>query len=465
MGAILSFLGAVGTVTGSRFLVSAGGTRVLVDCGLFQGLKHLRLKNWEPFGVAANSIDAVVITHAHIDHTGYLPRLVREGYRGPIYGTPASLDLAEILLADAAYLQEEDAEYANRRGYSKHKPALPLFTVDDARAATQLFKPLPLHQKVEIGAQLSVRLREAGHILGSATVELVIGGPKPHTVVFSGDLGRADPPLHRAPEGYPEGADTIVVESTYGDRTHPPRARALEALARVLKDTFKRGGSVLVPAFAIDRTPALLYALRELTTAGEIPSVPVFVDSPLALKGLAIYREHQELFDRDVQALIARGVDPFDPGHLRVAQTPAESRAINGCRYPCVILSASGMATGGRVLHHLVQRLPEPKDSILLVGYQAEGTRSRSLADGARAIKIHGRYIGVRAEVHSIDGFSAHADQPEILGWLRTFGRAPDVAFVAHGEPRGSEALAQAIVRELGWTGVVPRLFEKVALG
>ncbi|MGH9884704.1 MAG: MBL fold metallo-hydrolase RNA specificity domain-containing protein, partial [bacterium] len=445
MRASLSFLGAVGTVTGSRFLVRAGETRLLVDCGLFQGLKSLRLRNWEPLGVAADAIDAVVISHAHVDHTGYLPRLVREGFRGPIYGTPASLELAEILLADSAHLQEEDANFANRRGFSKHTPALPLFTVADAQAAAKLFRPLPLHQKVEIGAQVSVRLRNAGHILGSATVELALAGPEPRTVVFSGDLGRADPPLHRAPEGYPEGADTIVVESTYGDRTHPPRARALEALARVLSNTFKRGGSVLVPAFAIDRTPALLFALRELVGAGAIPDVPVFVDSPLALKGLAIYRAHRELFDADVQALIARGVDPFDPGHLRVAQTPGESRAINGCRYPCVILSASGMATGGRVLHHLAQRLPEPKDSVLLVGYQAEGTRGRALAEGAHALKIHGRYVGVRAEVHTIDGFSAHADQPEILAWLRTFGRAPDTAFVAHGEPSGSEGLARAI--------------------
>ena len=465
MSASLAFLGAVGTVTGSRFLVRAGGRSVLVDCGLFQGRKDLRLRNWEPLGVAVDSIDAVVITHAHIDHVGYLPRLVRDGFRGPIYATAATVDLAEIMLADAAHLQEEDADYANRKGFSKHSPALPLFGVEDAQAAMKLFRPLPLHRTVELGPGLSVRLRNAGHILGSATVELAIGSPNPRTVVFSGDLGRADPPLHYPPEGYPEGADTIVVESTYGDRNHPPREQMLDSLARVLKTTFKRGGSVLVPAFAIDRTPGLLFALRALFASGELPNVPVFVDSPLALRGLAIYRAHRELFDADVQALIARGDDPFDPGHLRIAATPDESRAINACRFPCVILSASGMATGGRVLHHLARRLPEPRDTILLVGYQAEGTRARALANGANTVKIHGRYIGVRAEIRTLDGFSAHADQAEILTWLRTFGREPETVFVAHGEPEASETLARVIRRELGWTAVVPRLFERVSLG
>ncbi len=465
MIASLSFLGAVGTVTGSRFLVRAGGSSVLVDCGLFQGLKALRLRNWEPLGVALDSIDAAVVTHAHIDHIGYLPRLVRGGFRGPIYATAATIDLAEIMLADAAHLQEEDAEYANRKGFSKHTPALPLFDTEDARATQKLFRVLPLHQKVELGPGLSVRLRNAGHILGSATVELAISGKRLHTAVFSGDLGRVDPPLHYPPEGYPEGADTIVVESTYGDRNHPPREQALAELAKVLKSTFKRGGSVLVPAFAIDRTPGLLFALRGLIRAGEIPNVPVFVDSPLALRGLEIYRAHTELFDADVRALIARGEDPFDPGSLRIAATPDESRAINACRFPCVILSASGMATGGRVLHHLAQRLPEPRDTVLLLGYQAEGTRARALANGTNAVKIHGRYIGVRAEVRTLEGFSAHADSAEILSWLRTFGREPQTVFVAHGEPDASEALAVAIRRELGFTAVVPRLFERVSLG
>ena len=255
MSASLAFLGAVGTVTGSRFLVRVGGTCVLVDCGLFQGRKDLRLRNWEPLGVAVDSIDAIVVTHAHIDHIGYLPRVVRDGFRGPIYATAATVDLAEIMLADAAHLQEEDADYANRKGFSKHSPALPLFGSEDARATLALFRPLPLHRTVELGPELSVRLRNAGHILGSATVELAIGGESPSTVVFSGDLGRTDPPLHFPPEGYPEGADTIVVESTYGDRNHPPREQVLAGLAHVLKNTFKRGGSVLVPAFAIDRTP------------------------------------------------------------------------------------------------------------------------------------------------------------------------------------------------------------------
>jgi metallo-beta-lactamase family protein len=463
--ASLAFLGAVETVTGSRFLVTAGETRVLVDCGLFQGLKALRLRNWEPLGVGVESIDAVVLTHAHIDHSGYLPRLVREGFRGRIYATPATIALCEIMLADAAALQEEDARYANRKGFSKHAPALPLFTREDVQATLARFRPLPLHEKVPLGPDVSVELRNAGHILGSATVRLALGGARPHTIVFSGDLGRADPPLHAPPEAWPDGADTIVVESTYGDRNHAPREEALAALAQVLNQTFKRGGSVLVPAFAIDRTPGLLFALRELVAAGEIPDVPVFVDSPLALRGLAIYRENTACFDADVRALVARGHDPFDPGHLRIASSPDESRAINACKYPCVILSASGMATGGRVLHHLAQRLPDPRDTILLIGFQAEGTRARSLANGARSVKIHGRYVGVRADVRTVDGFSAHADQREILAWLRSFGRPPETVFIVHGEAGASHALAGEIGRALGWNAVVPRLFEKVSLG
>ncbi len=458
----LSFLGGVETVTGSRFLVERDAARVLVDCGLFQGLRALRRRNWEPFPVPPDSIDAVVLTHAHLDHCGFLPALVRDGFRGPVFASQPTADLAEILLADAGHLQQEDAAYANRKGFSKHAPALPLYTEADAREALARFRCIPEGREVSVAAGVRATLHHAGHILGACSVELAFDAAP--GVAFSGDLGRADPALVADRDPVPPRARTLVCESTYGDREHPPREVALAALRDAILRPLRRGGVAIVPAFAVDRTPALLLALRELMRAGELPSVPVFVDSPMALAGLEIYRNHPEWLDPAVAAALGRGEDPFDPGDLHEARTQEASRAINDVRYPCVIVSASGMASGGRVLHHLKVRLPDPRTSVVLVGFQAAGTRGRLLADGAQLVKIHGRYVPVKATVVQVDGFSAHADRLELLAWLRSAPEPPEVTYVAHGEPEASRALADAITRELGWLAVVPRLGERVAL-
>ena len=462
---VLQFLGGAGTVTGSRFLVETPTSRVLVECGLFQGLKRLRLRNWEPFPVPPESIDAVVLSHAHLDHSGYLPALVRDGFHGPIYGSAPTLELTEILLADSGHLQEEDAAYANRKGFSRHKPALPLYTEADAREATRAFRALEVDQALQLADGVELVFRHAGHILGACSVELRLkAGPAQRRVIFSGDLGRADPPLVATPAPLPAAVDTVVVESTYGDRDHPPRSQAVERLAEALQTAFARGGAVIVPAFAVDRTPAILFALRGLVRKGKVPSVPVFVDSPMALAGLEAYRRYPRFMDPEIADLLEKAEDPFDPGDLRAALTPDESRAINEIDSPCVIVTASGMATGGRVLHHLKRRLPDRRNLVLLVGFQAPGTRGRLLADGARHVKIHGRYVPVNAEVRSIEGFSAHADRGEILGWLRSATRPPTTAFVVHGEPDAAKALAGGIESELGWQAVCPQLLERVLL-
>jgi metallo-beta-lactamase family protein len=462
-GASLWFLGGVETVTGSRFLVEHADTRVLVDCGIFQGLRALRRRNWEPFPVKPSSIDAVVLTHAHLDHCGYLPALVRDGFRGPVFASPPTVELAAILLADAGHLQEEDAAYANRKGFSKHAPALPLYTEEDAREALRSLRAVPEGENFPVTPGVRGELHHAGHILGACSVELAFDGEP--VLAFSGDLGRSDPPLVADRDPVPPRARTLVCESTYGDREHPPREAALAALRDAIRRALRRGGAAIVPAFAVDRTPALLLALRELIRAGELPSVPVFVDSPMALAGLEIYRRHPEWLDPGVAAALARGDDPFDPGDLREARTPEASRAINEVRHPCVIVSASGMAAGGRVLHHLKARLPDPRTSVVLVGFQAAGTRGRLLAEGAAVVKIHGRYVPVKATVTQLEGFSAHADRRELLEWLRTASEPPEVTYVAHGEPDAARALADAIARDLGWLAVVPRLGERVALG
>jgi metallo-beta-lactamase family protein len=459
--ASLQFLGGTGTVTGSRFLVESDGLRLLVECGLFQGLKPLRLRNWQPFPVPPESIDAVLLTHAHLDHSGYLPALARDGFRGPIFATQPTLDLVRILLLDAAHIYEEDARYANRKGFSKHRPALPLYTQEDAQAAIRLLEPVGVDEALELGSGTSARFRHAGHILGACSIELRLGGGE-RSVVFSGDLGRADPPLVATPTRLPAETGTLVVESTYGNREHTPREQAIAELRDAARDTFARGGVVLIPAFAVDRTPALLWALRELMNAGELPRVPVFVDSPMALRGLEVYRRYPRFMDPELERLLERGEDPFDPGDLRPAPTPDDSRAINEVRMPAILVSASGMATGGRILHHLKQRLPDHRNTVLLIGFQAAGTRGRSLFDGARQVKLHGRYVPVRAEVRAIDGFSAHADRDEILDWLRTLEHEPRTTFVVHGEPDAADALACAIEEQLGWTAVCPAPLERV---
>lgn len=459
---ILRFLGAAGTVTGSRFLLDAPRARVLVDCGLFQGEKALRLRNWSEFPVPPASIDAVVLTHAHVDHAGYLPALVRQGFAGPVFATAATRALCQIVLPDSGHLQEEDAAYANRKGFSKHTPALPLFSEADARATVERIRACAFDRPVEVAPGIRARFSHAGHILGAASVALEVDGASSRRLVVSGDLGRGSHPLLRDPAPPPE-ADVLLVESTYGDRRHPP-ASSLATFAEAIVRTAARGGSVVIPAFAVDRTEVVLLELRRLVREGRIPSLPVHVDSPMALAALDVYRDAIAEGSDEIKPGFHGDGDPFDPGHLIEAHSIAESRAINDQRFPCIIISASGMATGGRVLHHLASRLPDPRNTVILPGFQAAGTRGRSLLEGARTVKLLGRYVPVRAEVLDVSAFSVHADQAELLGWLRRAPRPPEMIHVVHGEPESATALESAIERELGWPAAVARDLECVRL-
>jgi metallo-beta-lactamase family protein len=463
--ASIRFLGAAGTVTGSRFLIEARGRRVLVDAGLFQGMKALRLRNWAPFPVEPASIDAVVLTHAHIDHAGALPLLVRDGFRGPAFCTPATLDLARLLLPDSARLQEEEARYANVKGYSRHAPhARPLYGEVDAAMAIARLVPLPYGRRVEVAPGFTLAYSRAGHILGSASVALEVsrpGGP-PARIGISGDLGRYGAPILPDPEP-PAPADALLVESTYGDRSHPPEPAA-DALAREVSAAVGRGGALIVPAFAVGRIQEVLFLLRELEQARRIPTLPVFVDSPMAVDATAIHLAHRDDHDREMDALVARGIEPLRPARLAFTRSPEQSRAINRVEGPCVILSASGMATGGRVLHHLAQRLPDERTTVLLVGFQAAGTRGWSLQNGARTLRIHGHDVPVRATVASLSNFSAHGDRSEVARWLDGIPAPPGRVYCVHGEPPALEAHAQAI-RARGWRAEVARDLETVDLG
>ncbi len=443
--ATLEFLGAAGTVTGSMHLVTAGERRVLLDCGLFQGLKALRLRNWDQRLADARHVDAVVLSHAHIDHSGYLPLLARQGFRGPIFCTAGTADLLGVVLPDAARLQQEDADRANRRGFSKHAPALPLYTPADAQAALGLVRPCDYDTAFPVTDGVTALLRQAGHILGSATVELDLEGTR---LVFSGDLGRYDRPIVPDPAPVP-AADVLLLESTYGNRSHPPGAE--DDLARVVRDASQQGGVILVPAFAVDRTQELLWILHRLEQAGQVPALPVYIDSPMAIEVTEIYRRHPEDCDAEMAQALASGDRPLATKHLHIARTEQESRAINRVRGPAVIISASGMATGGRILHHLAQRLPDPRTTVLLVGFQAAGTRGRALEDGARELKMFGAMVAVHATVQRIDALSAHADVGEIMRWLGGFGHAPRAVYLVHGEPEGCGALAAAIRARYGW--------------
>ncbi|MBE3602760.1 MBL fold metallo-hydrolase [bacterium] len=456
----LRFMGAAGVVTGSRFLLTVNGARTLIDCGLFQGLKQLRLRNWDAFPIAPAAIDRVMLTHAHLDHSGYLPALCRDGYRGKIVATGATHALCRILLPDSGRLQEEEAAYANRKGYSKHAPARALYTEDDALKALAQFEPIAHGSPFEASDGLRVSFRYAGHILGSASLLVECDGPKRRRVLFSGDLGRPSHPILIPPSPAPE-ADVIVAESTYGDRRHDDAASVKlfgETIARVAG----RGGVIVIPSFAVDRTEVVLFHLRELIREGRVPPIPVYVDSPMALATLKIYQ--REIASGCPE--IRKGVTPddLDPGDLHEIRSVDESIALNFAQGPMIIISASGMATGGRVLHHLAARLGDERNAVILVGYQAEGTRGRKLLDGEPAIKMLGRYVGVRAQIVNVPGFSVHSDQAETLAWLRTAPRAPEVCYVVHGDPAAAQALRDAIVRELRWTAVVPRHLEQVRI-
>ncbi|HEU4385172.1 MAG TPA: MBL fold metallo-hydrolase [Anaeromyxobacteraceae bacterium] len=463
--ASIQFLGAAGTVTGSRYLVRAGGRQVLVDAGLFQGQKELRLRNWAPFPVKAASIDAVVLTHAHLDHAGALPLLFRQGFRGPAFCTAATRDLATLLLPDSGRLQEEEARFANEKGYSRHAPnARPLYDEADAVAALSLLVPAPYARRQEVAPGVAVTFHRAGHILGSATVEMEVAaenGAPAVKVLFSGDLGRYGAPILPDPEAAP-AADVVLVECTYGDRTHPKEPPA-EALRREVVAAVARGGALLVPAFAIGRTQEILFLLRELEAKDLVPRLPVFVDSPMAVDATPIHLAHREDHDEEMRRLFSQGVEPLRPARLAFARSPEQSKAVNRVEGPCVIISASGMATGGRVLHHLARRLPDPRTTVLLVGYQAAGTRGWSLQNGARTLRMHGEEVPVRATVISLSGFSAHGDREEVDRWLATLPRRPRRVFCVHGEPPALQATASRLAAR-GFEARVARDREEVDL-
>ncbi|MGH9257255.1 MAG: MBL fold metallo-hydrolase RNA specificity domain-containing protein [Vicinamibacterales bacterium] len=457
--ATLTFLGAARTVTGSKYLLEHGGSRVLIDCGLFQGLKELRLRNWEAFPVPPKSITAVVLTHAHLDHVGQVPRLVGQGYRGRIFCTGGTADLCRLVLPDSARIQEEDARQANRHGYSKHHPALPLYGEPDAlRALTQL-QPLGYDREIEVAPGIAIRFAPAGHLLGSAYALVRLTPGK--AILFGGDLGRYGRPVLPDPADA-VGADVVLVESTYGDRDHAADDNA-EPLARVIRDTARRGGKVIIPAFAIGRVEELLYWVRRLEQEQRIPVLPVYVDSPMAAEALRFYTARVSELDPDMRPA-QKGVAAFGSTRFQTVPSPQESKALTASHKSAIVISASGMATGGRVLHHMAAALPDPKHTMLFVGYQAAGTRGRQLVDGAREVKIHGRLVPVAAQIVKIDSMSAHADRGEILRWLRTLPRKPERLCLVHGEPQPMKALQTRVNEQLGWDALMPAHGERIEI-
>jgi metallo-beta-lactamase family protein len=460
----ITFLGAAGTVTGSKYLLEATGKRLLVDCGLFQGSKELQQRNWSQLTVDPATIDWVLLTHAHIDHTGYLPRLVAAGYRGPVYADAATRELCNLLLPDSAHLQEEDAQFAARKAYSSHKQPLPLYTVALAQQALARFQEIPREGNFTISPEFSVRTHDAGHILGSTWMELTITeNGKKTLVVFSGDIGRYDQPILNDPEP-PTRADFLLCESTYGDREHGTGS-VPDELADVINRVAERGGVAVIPAFAVGRTQELMYYLRELDDAQRIPKLPVYVDSPMAISVTDIYARHHEDHDLDFTNLEQQGDrDPLNLHGVHMTRAVEDSKAINNVTSPCIIISASGMATGGRVLHHLAKRLPDSRSAVLLVGYEAEGTLGRALQDGAQYVRIHGQEVPVRAEVVTLDQLSAHAGRSELLRWLSGFATPPRQTFLVHGEPSGLEGLRAGIASRFHWPVVVPEYLQSFDL-
>lgn len=454
MALSLTFLGAAGTVTGSKYLLESGRHRVLVDCGLFQGYKALRLRNWARFPIDPDSTEAVVLTHAHLDHSGYLPLLWRNGFRGSIYCTQATAELCAILLPDSGHLQERDAEFANRHNYSKHKPALPLYTQEDAERVLEALVPIAFDETQALPGGGQFLLRRMGHILGAASVELNWEGRR---VVFSGDIGRFNDDLMLDPVPVERG-DYLVVESTYGDRLHD-RTDAEDALAAIAEKTIHRGGTVIVPAFAVGRAQSVLFHLERLKSRGRLPNtLPIFLDSPMAIDVSEIFCRYpnDHRLTRDQCRAFAAGV--------RYVREASESKELTAEPMPKIIISASGMATGGRVLHHLAHYAPDPRHTILFTGFQAGGTRGAALVSGAQAVKMHGQYVPVRAEVHNLEMLSAHADRDEILRWLEYFTQPPKTTFITHGEPNASDALRHSIEERFGWSCVVPDHAQKVDL-
>jgi metallo-beta-lactamase family protein len=473
----IQFLGAAGVVTGSKHLIhidndhdGARPLQVLVDCGLFQGQKEWRERNWQDLPLPAKTIDAVILTHAHIDHSGWIPRLVKQGFHGPIYATPATVDLCSILLPDSGHLQEEDAAFYNKTRASRHRPALPLYTMEEAQQCMTLFRPINFDEPHQLNKNFTFRFVRAAHILGSSFVEITLNSSdKPQKLLFTGDIGRV-----RCGEDMPgkvvdcgpttgEDCDLLVMESTYGNRLHPhddPRPQ----LAALIRTTLQRGGSVVVPAFAVERTQKFLFLLKELMETKQIPRVPVHADSPMAIKAVQIFLKHSEEFTADTRAEIAQYGSPLDWSNFYFDSTQQDSKKINDSKYPMIIVSSSGMVTGGRVLHHLMQRLPDPKNLVLFIRFQAPGTRGFTIKNGADSIKMFGEQVPIRAQIAALEEFSDHADTPELLQWLHTFRRAPQRTFLVHGEPSAASQLRDAITEALGWNVQIAAYREKVPL-
>ncbi len=461
----LQFLGATGTVTGSKYLVEHDGFRMLVDCGLFQGLKELRLRNWSAPPFDPRSLGIVLLTHAHLDHSGYLPVLYGHGYAGEIVTTPASRDLCGIILPDSGHIQEEDARFANKRGSSKHRPALPLYTEDDARRVLPRIRCVPFDTPHDVGPGITATFRTAGHIVGAAMIEVRLrtkgGGEK--VIVFSGDLGRPGQPILPDPEPMPP-CDHLLLESTYGNRDHP-KDDAGARLGQIVNQTIRSGGSLLIPAFAVGRTQHLMFLLHALRAAGTIPSdVPIFVDSPMAIEANRIVMRHPEAQDAEMRVANANGGDVLGMRDVRFATTSEESKALNDIAYPAIIISASGMAEGGRILHHLAFKLPDHRTTVLFVGFQAKGTRGRALQDGREFVRMYGREIPVKARIETLDGLSAHADRGEILRWLQAARERPGRVHLVHGEPDARDALAASIRERMGLDVHCPDYLDTVEL-
>ena len=471
----IQFLGAAGTVTGSKHLInttydSSGkqGFQVLIDCGLFQGQKEWRERNWQDTPVPAREIDAVILTHAHLDHCGWIPRLVKEGFRGSIYATQPTIDLCWVVLPDSGHLQEEDAAFYNKRKVSKHDPALPLYTLEEAQECMKFFKPVVVGENRQLSPEISFRFVPAAHILGSCMAEVTLKTDgHSRRLLFTGDVGRVRDSeiapgkvVHSGPQQN-ETADVLVMESTYGNRQHPdtdPRPQ----LANLIRKTAERGGSVIVPAFAVERTQKFLFMLKELMETGQMPTLPVYCDSPMAIKAVEIFLKHSEEYTPQAAELIRKYGSPLDWPGFTFAQTAAQSKQINENHYPSIIVSSSGMVTGGRILHHLAQRLPDPKNLVLFIGFQAPGTRGGIIKGGAPDVKIFGDFVPIRAQVAALEQFSDHADPPEMLEWLRTFQNKPTVTYLVHGEPAASSQLRDIIKKELGWNVQLAEYMERV---
>ncbi|HWG87123.1 MAG TPA: MBL fold metallo-hydrolase [Candidatus Acidoferrales bacterium] len=474
--AYLQFLGAAGTVTGSKHLINTSadgagrrGFQVLIDCGLFQGQKEWRLKNWNDIPIPAREIDAVVLTHAHLDHSGWIPRLFKEGFRGKVYATPPTIDLCGVVLPDSGHLQEEEARFHNRKGTSKHIPALPLYTLEEAQDCLRFFEAVEFGETRQLSPEFSFRFVHAGHILGSSMVEVFLrhdGGR--HKYLFTGDVGRV--PIKQAPgrvvhsgPAPQEDPEILVMESTYGNRVHP-REDVRPELADLIRRTVQRGGSVVVPAFAVERTQKFLFLVKELMETNQIPRLPVFVDSPMAIKAVEIYLKYSNEFTDEARELIRRYGSPLEWMGFTFAASAEESKKINGVQFPCIIVSSSGMVTGGRVLHHLMLRLPDPRNQVIFIGFQALGTRGAIIKAGARSVRIFSEEVEIRAQIAALEQFSDHADTEELLHWLKTFSRKPETTYLVHGEPGAALLLQEAISSQLGWNVKVAEWLQKVAL-